>query len=45
VAQLSRGTETIAPIQVAKPMPIKLQPPTPRLSAPVSPRGMRGPFN
>lgn len=45
VAQLSRGTETIAPIQVAKPMPIKLQPPTPRLAVPVSPRGMRGPFN
>ncbi len=45
VAQLSRGTETIAPIQVAKPMPIKLQPPSPRLSAPASPRGMRGPFN
>jgi len=45
VAQLSRGTETIAPIQVAKPMPIKLQPPSPRLSAPMSPRGMRGPFN
>ena len=45
VAQLSRGTETIAPIQVAKPMPIKLQPPTPRLSASASPRGMRGPFN
>ena len=45
VAQLSRGTETIAPIQVAKPMPIKLHPPSPRLSAPVSPRGMRGPFN
>jgi flagellar biosynthesis GTPase FlhF len=45
VAQLSRGTETIAPIQVAKPMPIKLQPPSPRLAPPASPRGMRGPFN
>jgi flagellar biosynthesis GTPase FlhF len=45
VAQLSRVPESIAPIQVAKPMPIKLQPPTPRLSAPASPRGLRGPFN
>jgi flagellar biosynthesis GTPase FlhF len=45
VAQLSRAPESIAPIQVAKPMPIKLQPPTPRLSAPASPRGLRGPFN
>jgi hypothetical protein len=45
VAQLSRVPESIAPIQVAKPMPLKLQPPTPRLSAPASPRGLRGPFN
>ena len=45
VAQLSRVPEAIAPIQVAKPMPFKLQPPTPRLSAPASPRGLRGPFN
>ena len=45
VAQLSRAPEAIAPIQVAKPMPIKLQPPSPRLSAPASPRGLRGPFN
>jgi flagellar biosynthesis GTPase FlhF len=45
VARLSRAPEPMAPIQVAKPMPIKLQPPTPRLSAPASPRGLRGPFN
>ena len=54
VAQLSRAPESIAPKQVAipqvakqlvKPAPIRLQPPSPRLSAPASPRGMRGPFN
>ena len=45
VAQLSRAPESITPIQVAKPVQIKLQPPTPRLSAPASPRGLRGPFN
>lgn len=45
VAQLSRAPESMVTKQVAKPMPIKLQPPTPRLSAPASPRGLRGPFN
>ena len=55
VAQLSRVPESITPTpvarqlvakqQVAKPAPIRLQPPSPRLSAPASPRGLRGPFN
>ena len=51
VAQLSRAPETIgpitaiAPIQVQKPLSVKLPPPSPRLFSPASPRGMRGPFN
>ena len=51
IAQLSRAPETIgpitaiAPIQVSKPLTVKLPPPSPRLFSPASPRGMRGPFN
>lgn len=48
VAQLSRVPESVAPlasIQMAKPISIKLQPPSPRLFASASPRGLRGPFN
>ena len=51
LAQLSRAPETIgpitaiAPIQVSKPLSVKLPPPSPRLFSPASPRGMRGPFN
>ena len=51
LAQLSRAPETIgpitaiAPIQVSKPLAVKLPPPSPRLFSPASPRGMRGPFN
>ena len=51
IAQLSRAPETIgpitaiAPIQVSKPLAVKLPPPSPRLFSPASPRGMRGPFN
>ena len=51
LAQLSRAPETIgpitaiAPIQVQKPLSVKLPPPSPRLFSPASPRGMRGPFN
>jgi hypothetical protein len=51
LAQLSRAPETIgpitaiAPIQVSKPLSVKLPPPSPRLFSPASPRGLRGPFN
>jgi flagellar biosynthesis GTPase FlhF len=45
VAKLSRIPESMASKPVSKPIPFKLQPPSPRLAMPASPRGLRGPFN
>jgi len=45
VAKLSRIPESNAVKAAPKAIPFKLQPPSPRLAMPTSPRGMRGPFN
>jgi flagellar biosynthesis GTPase FlhF len=45
VAKLSRVPESNAVKAAPKAIPFKLQPPSPRLAMPASPRGMRGPFN
>lgn len=45
VAKLSRIPESVTANTAPKSLPYKLQPPSPRLAMPASPRGLRGPFN